>query len=729
MSEDQPSTVQRSVRRRLVWSVGVAAGAVVGASLLVPSYGQSAREGSALLQKQHTTAARTVQAAAAEAKPHAHPATTVGDGPTVSLDGHAHNHNDPQTKNSISRTTGDSETADTADPTTPVQAAVAATSVARQRSEPAPRLVPLAKSPARRAVPQNRYAMASGCYALQAVRNDRWVARAGDGFTASRAYRSRALPLHFQASDLGKYLLYGTRKDFVARQTGRRRPERPLDPGRVRAGSQRRRQLDGDPSRRGLRLPARCIGPRPGRGTRRRPGPLGDAGALPAAHGGRLRRVARGARQHRWPHLQGHLADPGGARSRRRAHPRHGVRVPRRRRALRPALAPVRRHRRPQGLPRPLRRQRQGRGARGPAEQRHTGHRPRPGRVADLQGLAGAALLDPRGHLLQVDGALLARWAADLHEPARRERQALPGLPAQAQLVRRHDLDPPAGQGHAQAGEVRRRAVRRPGQGLVPHRHEPLPGPQGDQPGQARGGHGHRDQRAVRLHHEGRRPGPVLHQGLHRPAAHRGPQDGRLADGAGQQVRQRALRRGRRRGPDRRGGELRELPGDRVLLGHAALPDGVPGRRARPQPGRRAGPQPVHPARRALRRHPAGVRRHAPGRAAAVRRDPALQQPRPHRPRGVHHPRDGQAAHALRPRPHERRGPQEGARPGRVDRLPRRRVEPLVGHAGRVPPHLQARRLHHAVRRRQHGLRREVEEAPRPGPTRATTSASGTAPT
>ena len=218
MSEDQPSTVQRSVRRRLVWSVGVAAGAVVGASLLVPSYGQSAREGSALLQKQHTTAARTAQAAAAEAKPHAHPATTVGDGPTVSLDGHTHNHDDPQTKNSISRTTGDSETADTADPTTPVQAAVDAASVARQRSEPAPRLVPLAKSPARRAVPQNRYAMASGCYALQAVRNDRWVARAGDGFTASRAYRSRALPLHFQASDLGKYLLYGTRKDFVARQ-------------------------------------------------------------------------------------------------------------------------------------------------------------------------------------------------------------------------------------------------------------------------------------------------------------------------------------------------------------------------------------------------------------------------------------------------------------------------------------------------------------------------------
>ena len=39
----------------------------------------------------------------------------------------------------------------------------------------------------------------------------------------------------------------------------------------------------------------------------------------------------------------------------------------------------------------------------------------------------------------------------------------------------------------------------RAGQGLVPHRHRPVPGPPGDQPGQARGSDGHRDQRAVRL--------------------------------------------------------------------------------------------------------------------------------------------------------------------------------------------------------------------------------------
>ncbi len=213
MPEDEPTTPLRPLRRRLVWSVALAAGTVVAASVLVPSYGTSARTGSGLLQKQHTRDAQALRAKAAEAEPHAHPAGA----PTTGLDGHTHNHDDPATKNSVSRTTGDAETADTQDPTTPLQAAVATAAVARQRSEQAPTLVPLAKRPSRRAVPQNRYAMASGCYALQAVGTGRWVARAGEGFRASAATRTRALPLHFQASDLGRYLLFGTRKDFVAR--------------------------------------------------------------------------------------------------------------------------------------------------------------------------------------------------------------------------------------------------------------------------------------------------------------------------------------------------------------------------------------------------------------------------------------------------------------------------------------------------------------------------------
>ena len=97
---------------------------------------------------------------------------------------------------------------------------------------------------------------------------------------------------------------------------------------------------------------------------------------------------------------------------------------------------------------------------------------PRPGRLADVQGLAGAELADPRGHLLPVARALLARRAAALRQPAGREQQALPALPAQAQLLRRHGLDPPAGARHVRVPGLHRRPVRRPGQGLLPDRED-----------------------------------------------------------------------------------------------------------------------------------------------------------------------------------------------------------------------------------------------------------------
>src|SRR6478672_1621568 len=84
---------------------------------LVSSYGQSTRDASGLLQRQHTSDARARQAAAAEARPHVDAPVTVPNGLPAGLDGHMHNHNDPLTTNSISRTTGDVETAHTADPT------------------------------------------------------------------------------------------------------------------------------------------------------------------------------------------------------------------------------------------------------------------------------------------------------------------------------------------------------------------------------------------------------------------------------------------------------------------------------------------------------------------------------------------------------------------------------------------------------------------------------------
>ena len=79
-------------------------------------------------------------------------------------------------------------------------------------------------------------------------------------------------------------------------------------------------------------------------------------------------------------------AVPGGARVRRRAHPRHGVRVPRRRGALRPPVATVRRAVRAGRLPRPHRHRGLRRGPRdvplrrGRATTRSAGRRSRTGR-------------------------------------------------------------------------------------------------------------------------------------------------------------------------------------------------------------------------------------------------------------------------------------------------------------------------------------------------------------
>ncbi|NUR09837.1 MAG: hypothetical protein HOQ45_22850, partial [Nocardioidaceae bacterium] len=130
-----------AVTLRLLWSVALAVGALVGASLMVPSYGQSARTGAAYVQRQHDSTVAAARARAVEAEPHVDP---------PSLDGHAHDHDDPATKNAVSRTTGDafgSRADGTADPTTPMAAAVDVAGVARQRREPSPRLVPLAQAP------------------------------------------------------------------------------------------------------------------------------------------------------------------------------------------------------------------------------------------------------------------------------------------------------------------------------------------------------------------------------------------------------------------------------------------------------------------------------------------------------------------------------------------------------------------------------------------------------
>ncbi|MGA8987050.1 hypothetical protein [Aeromicrobium sp.] len=124
-----------------------------------------------------------------------------------------HQHDDAATKNAISRAP---QAGGTADPTTFAQALGNTSSVVTQRSEPDPRLVPTGSPAPRASAPQDRYAMAGGCYALQSVATGKWVAPQAGEYAATAASISDAIPFHFQATDLGSYLLYGPGKTFLS---------------------------------------------------------------------------------------------------------------------------------------------------------------------------------------------------------------------------------------------------------------------------------------------------------------------------------------------------------------------------------------------------------------------------------------------------------------------------------------------------------------------------------
>ena len=174
---------RRSARNRLVWSTALAVGAVVGASVMAPSYGADGAD-------------RTDRTDGA----HAHGAG----------DGHGHVH-DPALKNEISQS---SEAGDTTDPTTPREARQAVGAVQQQRAEPDPELVPIPRERPRAVAPRSRYAMAGGCYAMRPV-GQGWVVRDGDGYTATGDGSESAEPFHFQAATLGKYLLFDSEKEFM----------------------------------------------------------------------------------------------------------------------------------------------------------------------------------------------------------------------------------------------------------------------------------------------------------------------------------------------------------------------------------------------------------------------------------------------------------------------------------------------------------------------------------
>ena len=66
--------------------------------------------------------------------------------------------------------------------------------------------------------PEDRYALAGGCYAVSS--GDAFLNRDGDRFAASGPNLDAAEPFRFQATDLGRYMLFGTESDFLAASEG-----------------------------------------------------------------------------------------------------------------------------------------------------------------------------------------------------------------------------------------------------------------------------------------------------------------------------------------------------------------------------------------------------------------------------------------------------------------------------------------------------------------------------
>ena len=66
---------------------------------------------------------------------------------------------------------------------------------------------------------QDRYALAGGCYGLKSIANGKFAAKTADGAYKAQADQAGAERFHLQATDLGRYLLFGKAGDFLAEGT------------------------------------------------------------------------------------------------------------------------------------------------------------------------------------------------------------------------------------------------------------------------------------------------------------------------------------------------------------------------------------------------------------------------------------------------------------------------------------------------------------------------------
>ncbi len=132
-------------------------------------------------------------------------------------DGHDHDHSDPATKNLLSRAVVEAESV--VDPTTAPQRRAAASYVEEERALPDPELTTVPAVQAHTAIPADRYAMAGGCYTLQAP-DGRYVVRDGATLGAGDVARRDAARFYFKATRLGGYLLHTDAGEVAATGDG-----------------------------------------------------------------------------------------------------------------------------------------------------------------------------------------------------------------------------------------------------------------------------------------------------------------------------------------------------------------------------------------------------------------------------------------------------------------------------------------------------------------------------
>ena len=346
------TTTRSRAGRRLAVAAAISVGAVLTA-MVVPSGSLSLTAGESRgeadgYKKAYVAAAKNERSAAQGSGTifnadgsHIH---------TGNLDGHAHDHSDPRTKNAVSRAAVTTNR-ETEDPTTPAQARLAVGAAEEQRSQTEPKLSN---------VPVERAARLLADQPLQHVQR---LLRRPVGPDEPLARRRHDADLH---RDLDRC------RSPAVLQAHRARPLHALQP---REDLPRRR-----PARRELRgqpgpeqqlgrddaeeRPVPVPDPRQGLPGRHRLQGHGHEHRddVPAAPAQRLHGLPRDQHQRlRQPVLRSER-HPGGPRLHRRAHPRHGLRVPGRPGALRPALVAVRRGAGAEGLPGPRDHRGQGRG-------------------------------------------------------------------------------------------------------------------------------------------------------------------------------------------------------------------------------------------------------------------------------------------------------------------------------------------------------------------------------